>query len=85
MLPLDLLGRTLDAEMVEQMKAAGVDACGENGEYRTLAIAGPVFRKPLRLSVGDVFCRGSYAFIDVYASKDADCCVSPANVSPVRR
>lgn len=47
------------------MKAAGVDICGENGEYHTLATDGPVFYKPLSFQVGDVLEFGDYAVIDV--------------------
>jgi diphthine-ammonia ligase len=43
------LGRRLDWQLVEQLEAAGVDACGENGEYHTVVTDGPLFSKPLQL------------------------------------
>jgi uncharacterized protein (TIGR00290 family) len=50
-LPQSLLGRSLDRQTVEQVVAAGADACGEKGEYHTLAIAGPLFQRPLQIKL----------------------------------
>ena len=36
-LPRHLLGRVMDRAMVEEMTACGVDVCGENGEFHTIA------------------------------------------------
>lgn len=35
-----LLGRVMDRAMVEEMIACGVDICGENGEFHTIAVDG---------------------------------------------
>lgn len=43
----DLLGKTLNSEVLAQLKAAGVDVCGENGEYHTLVVDGPSFHQPV--------------------------------------
>ena len=42
-LPKEWLGQTLNHAHVEQMLARGVDACGENGEYHTVVVDGPLF------------------------------------------
>ena len=47
------LGRELDRPTASELAALGVDACGENGEFHTLAIAGPIFRQPLAISLGE--------------------------------
>ena len=47
MLPRQLLGRVMDRAMVEEMIACGVDICGENGEFHTIAVDGPVFHRPI--------------------------------------
>ena len=47
------------------MKAAGVDVCGENGEYHTLAVDGPIFKMPLEFQTGGVLRFGGYSVIDV--------------------
>jgi hypothetical protein len=30
-----------------------VDPCGENGEFHSFAFAGPIFKQPVRFTVGD--------------------------------
>lgn len=65
LLPKSLLGRILDEDAVREFSKCGIDVCGENGEYHTLATDGPVFYKPLSFQVGDVLEFGDYAVIDV--------------------
>ncbi len=64
-LPADLLGTPIDRKSVLAIKAAGVDVCGENGEYHTLAVDGPVFHKPLSFRMGDRIELGDYAVIKI--------------------
>jgi uncharacterized protein (TIGR00290 family) len=49
----DYLGRTLDAALASEFEALGIDACGENGEFHTLATNGPLFRHPLKILAGE--------------------------------
>lgn len=53
-LPRELLGRVLDRETVEIIRRAGADPCGENGEYHTLVVDGPIFRRAVAVQVGAV-------------------------------
>lgn len=64
-LPMELLGKFLDKDSLLVMKSAGIDICGENGEYHTLATDGPVFDKPLVFQTGDKIMLGDYAVIDI--------------------
>ncbi|MDE7244636.1 MAG: diphthine--ammonia ligase [Oscillospiraceae bacterium] len=64
-LPMDLLGTYLDEASVAVMKAAGIDICGENGEYHTLAVDGPVFQRPMVFRIGDKMELGDYAVADI--------------------
>jgi uncharacterized protein (TIGR00290 family) len=48
----DAVGRTLTAEFIASLPA-DVDVCGENGEFHSFAFAGPVFRQPVKFTVGD--------------------------------
>ncbi|HEX9814533.1 MAG TPA: diphthine--ammonia ligase [Myxococcota bacterium] len=48
----DYLGRSLDAGIADELENQGVDACGENGEFHTLAVDGPLFRHPLTILPG---------------------------------
>ncbi|MDO5328548.1 MAG: diphthine--ammonia ligase [Coriobacteriia bacterium] len=50
LLPEDLLGKILDEKMIEVFKSKDIDVCGENGEYHTLVIDGPIFKKPITLN-----------------------------------
>jgi uncharacterized protein (TIGR00290 family) len=43
----------------------GVDPCGENGEFHTCVLAGPMFGEPLRASVGEVVERDGFYFADL--------------------
>lgn len=64
-LPVELLGTAMDEAAVGVMKAAGVDICGENGEYHTLVEDGPIFREPLRFEVRGNLEFGDYAVADI--------------------
>jgi uncharacterized protein (TIGR00290 family) len=46
------LGRTIDPAFVEALPAR-VDPCGENGEFHSFCWAGPIFRQPLSITVGE--------------------------------
>jgi diphthine-ammonia ligase len=52
-LPEDWLGRELDSDAVEELRAIrrqnGLDLCGENGEYHTLVTDAPFLRKCVRI------------------------------------
>lgn len=49
MLPESLLGKNLSEEVLEEMKKYDVDLCGENGEYHTVVVDGPLFKHPVEL------------------------------------
>lgn len=65
-LPKEILGKYIDEDSVAVMKSAGIDICGENGEYHTLTVDGPVFKKPLSFKTGEILEFGDYAAIDVH-------------------
>lgn len=50
------VGRCIDAEFIRTLPAH-VDPCGENGEYHSFAFAGPIFRAPVRFTVGEKIYR----------------------------
>lgn len=59
-----LLGGVIDAAMLDQFRRAGIDLCGENGEYHSVVTDGPCFHAPLRLAAGERVLRDGYWFID---------------------
>ena len=46
-LPPELLGQALSPELLGEIGRHGADLCGENGEYHTLVVDGPVFQHPV--------------------------------------
>lgn len=57
-------GRAFDAALLANLPA-GVDPCGENGEFHTCVGAGPMFSKPLALLRGETVLRdGHFAYTD---------------------
>jgi len=53
-LPEELLGRILDREVIKALENAGVDPCGEYGEYHTLVLDGPIFKKRIEVLEGRI-------------------------------
>lgn len=51
-IPMHWVGKTFDNAYLEAL-AAEVDPCGENGEFHTFCIAGPIFSEPIAVSVGE--------------------------------
>jgi uncharacterized protein (TIGR00290 family) len=57
-------GRSLDQRFIDDLPA-GVDPCGENGEYHSFVYDGPLFREPVQVQVGAVVLRDSRYFADL--------------------
>lgn len=64
-LPRKMPGKYLDAESVSMMEMVNIDICGENGEYHTPVVDGPIFKKALNFYAGDIIESGHYAVADV--------------------
>jgi uncharacterized protein (TIGR00290 family) len=60
-------GRRYDERLLSELPA-GVDPCGENGEFHTFVHAGPIFSEPIAVEVGEVSMRDGFAFCDVLLS-----------------
>ena len=65
LLPKELLGRPLSAETAEIMAHHGIDMCGENGEYHTIAVDGPVFKQKVPYELGAIMDFDSRSVIDI--------------------
>ncbi|HEX5277246.1 MAG TPA: hypothetical protein VFW42_06220 [Fluviicoccus sp.] len=63
-LPPSFAGRAFNAEFLRELPP-GVDPCGENGEFHTFAHAGPMFRQPVALTVGETVERDGFVFTDL--------------------
>ncbi len=60
----EFAGRAFDARLLNELPA-GVDPCGENGEFHTFAFDGPIFHESLAVVVGQVVERDGFIFADV--------------------
>lgn len=60
----DYCGRDLNAEFFADLPA-GVDPCGENGEFHTFVYDGPGFSSPLDIQRGEIVERSGFIFCDV--------------------
>lgn len=58
------LGRTLDHDLAREFEQIGIDLCGEEGEYHTVVVDGPIFAEPVRLIVGEPVLYDGYWFLD---------------------
>ncbi len=57
-------GREFDEALLHELPAT-CDPCGENGEFHTLAYAGPMFEQPLRVRRGETVLRDErFAYTD---------------------
>lgn len=63
----DFAGRDFDRKLLADLPA-GVDPCGENGEFHTCVYAGPMFREQIPITTGDCVERDGFCFADVMAS-----------------
>ena len=59
------LGRTIDNEFMQYLVQKGVDPCGENGEYHTLVIDGPLFKRRIELIESRSYEREGYYLLDI--------------------
>lgn len=69
-LPAEFAGREFDAALLADLPA-GVDPCGENGEFHTFASAGPMFRRPVNVVVGEKVEREGFVFADLLPAGSA--------------
>jgi uncharacterized protein (TIGR00290 family) len=58
------VGRRFDGALLAELPA-GVDPCGENGEFHTFVHAGPVFEAPIAVELGEAVMRDGFAFQDL--------------------
>jgi uncharacterized protein (TIGR00290 family) len=57
-------GRRYDEQLLAELPA-GVDPCGENGEFHTFVHGGPIFAAPIACATGEVVERDGFVFCDL--------------------
>jgi uncharacterized protein (TIGR00290 family) len=64
-------GREFDLPLLESLPA-GVDPCGENGEFHTFVYDAPVFDRPIDIQLGSIVERDGFVFADVLATESGN-------------
>jgi uncharacterized protein (TIGR00290 family) len=60
----EFAGRPIDEDLIRDLPD-GIDPCGENGEFHSFVYDGPIFQRPVGLSVGQVVLRDVRYFADL--------------------
>jgi len=64
----DFVGRQVDKELLDELKERNICPCGENGEFHTLVLNGPIFKRRIEILESEpVFKEGfwKYWFLDI--------------------
>ena len=65
LLPKSLLGQKLGPDTLDVMKINGIDVCGENGEYHTIAVDGPIFKTQVSYTLGKILDFGDWSAVEI--------------------
>lgn len=64
-------GRSFDRDLLRDLPA-GIDPCGENGEFHTFVTDGPIFDTPVACTTGETVHRDGYVFCDLVPDECRD-------------
>jgi uncharacterized protein (TIGR00290 family) len=67
----EFLGQTLDKNLITDIANLnkGITPCGEAGEFHTLVVDGPIFKKRLDLTKTKKVSRGEHHFLEILETK----------------
>jgi uncharacterized protein (TIGR00290 family) len=60
----DFAGRKFDKALLADLPP-GIDPCGENGEFHSCVVAGPMFKRKIAVTVGETVEREGFAYTDL--------------------
>jgi diphthamide synthase (EF-2-diphthine--ammonia ligase) len=63
-LPAEFAGRKFDLQLLADLPD-GIDPCGDNGEFHTCVVAGPIFSRQIPVAPGQRIERDGYAYCDL--------------------
>ena len=69
-LPSSFAGCVIDSEFLARLPHT-VDPCGENGEFHTFVFDGPLFRRPIRFTPGEVRLEDNHYFCDLVPAENS--------------
>ena len=61
------LGREIDDDFIRQFPPH-IDPCGEKGELHSFVFSGPIFKKKITFTIGEIVLRDSFYFCDLLPS-----------------
>lgn len=67
-LPRRFVGREWSAALLDELPA-DVDPCGENGEFHTVVVAGPMFSTDIKVTLGEIIEQDHIVFADVLPAR----------------
>ena len=62
------IGRSINSALVQELESLGIDPCGENGEYHTLVLNCPLFKKKIDVTVKRKLLHNQYWFAELELS-----------------
>lgn len=63
------LGRIIDEELIDELDALGIDACGENGEYHTVVLNCPLFKDRINVVTNNRTNNDKYWFTELLLAR----------------
>ena len=64
MMPAHFIGRKFTEELMDELEALGIDACGESGEFHTVVVDGPIFSERVPVVFSEQHERDGYIFLE---------------------
>ncbi|MBU1853595.1 MAG: diphthine--ammonia ligase, partial [Candidatus Omnitrophica bacterium] len=64
----EFIGRYVDRELLEELKKKNICPCGENGEFHTFVVDGPIFKKRIEIVKSETVLKEGfwkYWFLDI--------------------
>lgn len=64
----DFVGRIIDKELINELQEKNICPCGENGEFHTFVVDGPIFKRRIKILESEPVLRESfwkYWFLDI--------------------
>jgi len=68
----DFVGRVVDRDLVAELKSKNICPCGENGEFHTFVIDGPIFKRSIKILESEPVLKEGfwkYWFLDIKSYK----------------
>jgi uncharacterized protein (TIGR00290 family) len=76
------VGRSYDQDLLRDLPA-GIDPCGEYGEFHSFVYDGPIFRRPVDVKVGEILMRDGRYYADLLPAESQPRLCAAAQMPPV--